>query len=499
MLKILNGREMKERDSFTIREIGVPSAVLMERAALACAGEALKMLPPKGGSVIVVCGSGNNGGDGYACGRILRMKGLDVRLLRAGNEARMTEETSAQKEICGKLGIPESVYEPGAIRSADLIVDALFGIGLSRGVTGVCADLIAEINCSGIPVLSIDIPSGVHADNGQILGIAVRADVTVTMQCLKPGLLLFPGASCAGDIRIADIGVDIPDGFGAAVSLERGDLEILLPERDPAGNKGTFGKVLIAAGSPGMAGAAFLSASSALRSGAGMVRILTCSENRTILQQLLPEAVLSLYDSEEEAAERLIEGLAWCDVCVCGPGIGTGPTAERLVSTVTDSRAAGETPVVIDADGLNALRGRAELLDGCRGPVFITPHILEMQRLSGIPARDLKADPVRYASEFAGRHGVTCILKDARTVTACPDGTVFINRSGNDGMGTAGSGDVLTGILAGLIAGGTEDWTAGALAVFIHGLAGDDAAERLGRRYMTSGDITEGLKNVLIR
>ena len=535
MKTVLTAAEMKTCDSYTIEKIGVPSAVLMERAALAAADEVLSLRGASDGAVLILCGSGNNGGDGFACARILHMKGVPVTVLFAGREENMTAETRRQSGICGRLGLravkPEEIPEDGNAgerfwNSFEVIVDALLGIGLTREVVGSMRDLIQKANAARARIVSIDIPSGVDADTGRVLGTGIYAAVTVTMQCIKPGLLLYPGAENTGRLVAADLGIvepasgnpgvmeavsGISSGAAESVSgisgteesasgisgaaesvsgitgshhnrvtsdicpmrlMEREDLKLVLPVRSASGNKGTFGKLLIIAGSENMAGAAFLCASAALRSGAGMVKVLTPSVNREILQRSLPEAMLATWDSLGKMETELHRALDWCDAVVCGPGIGRSEEASRLVHELL---AVCEKPVVLDADGLNVLEGDLSVLTNTpSGRVTLTPHIGEMARLTGKSAADIKNDLVTSAREISMLTGATCVLKDARTVTALPDGGIFFNNTGNSGMATAGSGDVLAGILGSLIV----------------------AAEQ-GRRFMTAGDIVTGIRAVL--
>ena len=548
MKTVLTAAEMKTCDSYTIEKIGVPSAVLMERAALAAADEVLSLRGDSDGAVLILCGSGNNGGDGFACARILHMKGVPVTVLFAGREENMTAETRRQSGICGRLGLravkPEEIPEDGNAgerfwNSFEVIVDALLGIGLTREVVGSMRDLIQKANAARARIVSIDIPSGVDADTGRVLGTGIYAAVTVTMQCIKPGLLLYPGAENTGRLVAADLGIVEPASgnpgvmeavsgisSGAAESasgisgteesasgisgshhnrvtseicpmrlMEREDLKLVLPVRSASGNKGTFGKLLIIAGSENMAGAAFLCASAALRSGAGMVKVLTPAVNREILQRSLPEAMLATWDSLGKMETELRQALDWCDAVVCGPGIGRSEEASRLVHELM---AVCEKPVVLDADGLNVLEGDLSVLtDTPSGRVTLTPHIGEMARLTGKSAADIKNDLVASAREISRLTGATCVLKDARTVTALPDGGIFFNNTGNSGMATAGSGDVLAGILGSLIVQGTDPGYAAAAAVVLHGAAGDEAAAEQGRRFMTAGDIVTGIRTVL--
>lgn len=490
MLEVLTAKQMKACDAHAIEDIGIPSPVLMERAAYAVSLEVMKT----DGPVLVVCGTGNNGGDGYACARILHLEGREVTVFAAGDPAHMTEETKAQAGILRKLGVPFSDDFHASIKEASVIVDALLGIGITRDVREPYAGIIEAINAAKARTISIDVPSGVHADTGQIMGTAVRADITVAIERVKPGLLLCPGAAAAGGIVIARIGVTVPAQDPDIRVLEKKDLRQVLPARDPFGHKGTFGKVLLIAGSPGMCGASYLSAAAALHAGAGMVRILTPEANRKILQEMLPEAMISAWQTADEAEVLLAQTLSWADALVCGPGIGRGEDAVRIVKTVLSTAA---LPLVLDADGLNALSGDASALDHYAGEIVITPHLGEMCALQGTTVSRIREHPLRFAADFADAHNLTLVMKDARTITACPGGKIYINANGNSGMGTAGCGDVLSGILGALIAAGTAPRAAAPAAVTLHAAAGDLAAKKEGTHYMTARSVIAGLSGIL--
>ena len=493
MEHVVTASQMKACDSYTINEIGVPSCVLMERAALACALEVIKEADRTVGAKRILCvvGSGNNGGDGAACARILFMRGYRADLCVVGSEDHFTVDMREQMRICRNLGIREIPADE--ISGYDIYVDCIFGIGLSRNVQGHYADVIAAINSERAYVVSADIPSGIHADTGAVMGCAVQADVTVTMQMKKAGLLLNPGAKYAGNVKVAEIGICDRYGLGDGPeihSLLPCDAELLLPERESDGNKGSFGKILIIAGSKGMCGASYLSALAALRAGAGMVKIIAPEENREILQTLLPEAILGLYGDHESALSAVDAGLSWADAVCVGPGLGMSGLSKEIVLHVL---ASCSLPLVIDADGLNIIAGLNSFPDILSKRVYLTPHLGEMSRLTGLPIRSLREDPVLYALQFAEETGAVVLMKDARTVIANPDGRAFINCSGNSGMATAGSGDVLSGILTALIGRGCDPDTVGALAAYLHGEAGDRAMERLGPDYMNASDIIKGL------
>ena len=520
MKHIVTAEQMRTRDNYTIKSLGIPSAVLMERAALGIAREVIQKYEELGskGRVLCVCGTGNNGGDGAACARILHMKGVRADLFIVGDPEKFTAEMRLQEKICKKLGILE-VTNPNYL-SYQIIVDAMFGIGLSRDVEGEAQDVISAINDCGAYVISADIPSGINADTGAVMGNAVHADVTVTMQLIKPGLVLYPGALHAGRIVVEEIGIldDIPGGkIAARMSklpgeetsdsdipkelsldeihyLEQDDIKKLLPMRLASGNKGTFGKVLVIAGSKNMAGAAYFSALAAMRSGAGMVKILTAESNRDILQREIPEALLETYTNDEDVVMALDASLAWADVVCMGPGLGTTERSAKIVRYVLLSCS---HPLVLDADGLNCLFGDTTLLSSYMGKLYVTPHMGEMGRLAMKSVAELKSDPISSAVYLARSCGVFTVMKDARTVIAQPDGSVYINVSGNSGMATAGSGDVLSGILASLLAQGTDPFAAAPMAALIHGLAGDAACRDKGERFMIASDIITHLSDVL--
>lgn len=497
MKRIVNSGEMKSLDQNTIENHGIPSLVLMERAALAVCKN-LKEFDLK--KVLAVCGTGNNGGDGIAVARMLHLSGIDVTICLIGNEEHLSKECRIQKEIAQSYHVP-FVNKPDCSEYTT-IIDGIFGVGLTRPVQGRYREIIEEINESEAKVMAVDIPSGIHADHGQIMGCAVKADVTVTFAFGKIGQNLYPGIQYCGECRICDIGIYEYRTDTAAYQANRFQLEMsdlrMIPSRKADGNKGTFGKVLVVAGSKGMAGAAVLCARAVLRCGAGMVKVVTHESNRVILQQCIPEAMTSSYESEAEAYECLDAGISWADAAVFGCGLGISSCSEGILSYMINNF---KKPMVIDADGLNLLsKNRDRLHDGTDGNWIVTPHIGEMARLTGKPLDEIKAYPLQTAQEFAEKYGIQCVLKDAVTCIAVPKknhdlvGTVYLNTNGNNGMATAGSGDVLAGIIAGLLAVGTPLPYAGALGAFVHGCAGTLAKEKAGASYMNAGDLIHELQ-----
>lgn len=490
---VLTGRQMKAVDGYTINEIGIPSLILMEHAANAVYEEIQKRYS-KDTKIIAVCGSGNNGADGVAAARILKVNGYNPDILVAGDSSRFTKEMEMQISIAKNLGIKQ--VNKTNISEYNLIIDGLFGIGLSRNIEGDYYDIISAINNSKAQVVSVDIPSGINSENGSIMGIAVRADATVAFGAVKQGILLYPGAFYAGKTIINNAGFPMealkhcnPKCF----TIGEKDIKNMLPERKPDSNKGSYGKIFAAAGSVNMCGAAAMCGKAAYRTGAGMVKLFTPKENRVIIQTLVPEAVLCTYDMDNFSGDGLMKQLNQSTCAVCGPGIGVSDTAKKIVEAVLKSK----VKTVLDADALNIISQNKNLEELYHEDVVITPHIGEFSRLTGLETGMIKSDLVKACKEYAVKHGITCVLKDARTVISLKDGSTFINTSGNSGMSTAGSGDVLAGIIISLISQGMDMGYAAVLGTYIHGMAGDEAEKAVGGYGMTAMDIVDGIINVL--
>ncbi len=491
---LLNGTQMKAIDAVTIQQYGVPSLVLMERAALAVANRIQEIINKKD-RILVICTSGNNGGDGLAIARILTIRGYEVDVLLAGSFDHSTQENTKQLHMAQKLGI--SILNNAKISSYNIVVDAIFGIGLNKPITGELAELVERVNDSQSVVFSVVIPSGIHAGSGQILGCCIKADYTITFGYKKLGLLLYPGCEYGGTVFCEDVGF-VPEAMKQATptafTYDESDLD-KVPMRPSRSNKGTFGKVLVIAGSPNMSGACYLSAKAAYRMGAGLVKIMTAKENREILQTSLPEAILTTYDASTEKADLLKE-LQWATVIVFGPGIGDAPIVKTLFELVVKN---AKVPVVLDADGINLLAKRPdkeELLSHLSENFILTPHLMEMSRLNGKPVSEIRKDILSVATEMVKGRNYTLVLKDARTIVA-RDGIQYVNASGNHGMATAGAGDVLTGVISGLLAGGMTSYEAACLGVYIHGLSGDCARVKMGAFSLMAEDIIGGIVDVL--
>lgn len=487
---LLKSNEMKELDYNTIEEIGIPSVVLMEKAALGVIEE-IQNSCDKMDKILVVCGSGNNGGDGIAIGRILSLQGKEVRIVFIGEENKATTETKRQIEIAKKYNI--EIYNTFDKSEYNVLIDALFGIGLTREVEGSYKDAINLINQTKGFKVAVDIPSGISADTGKVMGVAVMADLTIAIAYKKIGHVLYPGALHCNKIIVSDIGIYGAEKINSAFSYRKEDLN-KLPKRFAYSNKGTYGKALIIAGSKDMAGAAYLAAIAAYKTGCGLIRLITPKENREILQSLLPEAILSTYDVEQPDFHLIQDAIEWADVIDVGPGLGKSETSKRILQLVLEKR---KCPLVIDADGINLLAMNNELLKENMENIVLTPHLKEMSGICKKEIEEIKEDLIGTATRLAHKHTLVCVLKDTRTIVADCDKKVYINQSGNNGMAKAGSGDILSGIITGLLAQRMKPFEGAVLGVYIHGAAGDKAAEKMGEYSMLARDIADSIGNVM--
>lgn len=492
MQYILTGEQMKRADRYTIETIGIPSMVLMERAALGVL-DALETDKADLSHVLIVCGSGNNGGDGYALARLLHLKGCLVEVCFIGSEEKRSPENKKQKEICDFYQIP--MIEQPITDDYTLIVDAIFGIGLTRKITGAYYSMITRLNQMHGMKIALDVPSGIHDTSGQIMGVAFQADLTVAIAYLKRGLLFGDGREHAGIVRVADIGISqqaLRAEKPLSYTYDREDLLTRYPKRSEESHKGTFGRVLLIAGSRGMSGAAYLSAKAVYAAGAGLVQIYTSADNRVILQELLPEAIITTYEGYDE--NELKERMKWADVIAIGPGLSQSETAFSLVKAVLYY---AQVPCVLDADALNIVSRHKDWLLEAEQPLILTPHMKEMARLSGCTTEQIKDERFERAVLFAKEYALVLVLKDARTLVVKKDTDIFINTTGSSAMAKGGSGDVLTGILAGILAQGSMPYEAATLAVCLHGLAGDRARDKKGSYSVLAGDIIDGIGEVL--
>lgn len=507
MYYILNAQEMKACDEATIRRFKVPGMVLMERAALGIARQVQERFSPQS-RILIVAGNGNNGGDALAAGRILMQRGYRTEYLVLGDRERGSDSLKMQIEILEAYGAAlftklEAVFDNSGYKKYDIIIDGLLGIGVSRPLKDEYADAVEQINQAGAYVIAVDIPSGINADTGGVYNVAVRADLTVTFGFRKRGHFFYPGTKYTKELCCEEIGITMESFLSNSPEMfvyEESDLN-KIPTRRRDGHKGNFGKVLLIAGSPGMCGACELSAKSAYRIGAGMVKLVTNEANREILQRDLPEAMLLTYRDEKEPEdflERLTEAFDWADCIAIGPGLGTDKQAKLLVEQVLTKCL---LPAVWDADALNLLAREEELMklftrQSAQREFVLTPHPAEFIRISGMGMEQYCRERTQAVRKFAADYNVVLVGKDARTLVAGPEGPCYMNISGNSGMATAGSGDVLTGIIAGLIGQGMTTVEAARIGVFIHGLAGDRAASKTNEYALMASDIIEELKYI---
>lgn len=493
MKYVLNSSQMKACDLAVIDGSIDKSLELIDRASSAC----IKHLYNDGfdlTKILVVCGGGNNGADGFAIAKKLIKDNLNVCVVIPDKNMRFTKEALLLKEGMEVLVLDEflEAYNP---LDFTCIVDAVFGIGLSRDVEGKYAETIQMINSADSLVLSVDIPSGISSDNGCIMKGAVKAFVTVTFACLKTGQLIYPGRYYCGQVFVEDIGIPVIESEICNYSItDLFDYKNALPERCPWGNKGSFGKILVVAGSADIFGAAYLSAMAAYKSGCGMVHILTEKNNKYSLQQMLPEALLHFYDENEPslAVGKLEELLQVCD-CVCaGCGLGTNDTAVSLIDCLLES----DKPMVLDADALNIIAKNNWHNRHNKGNCILTPHVMEMSRLSGLNVKDIKNNIVDTAKDFSENYNVVLVLKDAVTIVAAKGEDSYINRTGNCAMAKAGSGDVLAGIITGFLAQERDLLKAARLGVYIHGLIGDKQADKRGEYAVLARNLLEGIEEI---
>ncbi len=492
MKQILTGIQMKKCDAAQI-SAGTPSYTLMERAAQAITKEIYRLGWEKK-QILVVCGSGNNGGDGLIAARLLHLAGAHVSICFVGEMERCTPETKQAYTDAAESGV-SFVGEP-EWESYGLIVDALFGIGLSRAPEGVFEQVIRKINHSGAKVLSVDIPSGIDADTGKAPGTAVQADVTVSLAAYKRGHVLGDGVGHSGKVICADIGIgtdlfDADEQECPAYVIEERELS-LIPKRKKDANKGTFGRVLVIGGSRGMCGAAYLCAKAAYRSGAGLVEIFTCEENRQPLQILLPEAIVTAYTGDVPEPALLHSVLERASIVVIGPGLGQGNAARMLVR---ETFRKVQVPLICDADALNVC-ARESLAYPSDVPVIVTPHPGEFFRMTGQNIETIAADPQTSAAHYARENGVICVLKFARTVIT--DGNVlFVNMSGSPALSKGGSGDVLCGVIAGMLCSGLSPVGAASIGVYVHGKAGEKAEAVYGEYSPLASEVCDRIADVL--
>ncbi|MCR5149495.1 MAG: NAD(P)H-hydrate dehydratase [Eubacterium sp.] len=540
------GRECAEIDSLTINEIGIMQPVLMERAGLSLAEEIAGCIDKKD-RILVIAEGGNNGGDGIVAARILRERGYDATVFYICGLSKESVAFKDQRSIAKKCGVrfilmsdiigadeTGKTANTGTYKALnrrenilrdifngyDVLVDAIFGVGLSRNVGGVQAEVIDIINSlkeerlDSLKVIAADIPSGISSETGEILGTAVRADITVAFGTMKLGMLFGKGREYSGLIKTKDIGFpraafDMMPPKCYGLSWE--DVKKLLPVRRADSNKGSFGRLLLVAGSKDISGAAILAGQAAMKMGTGLVKILTDAANRDIIGAVLPEALIQTYEKNE----NIVSAVKWASAVAIGPGIGTEEEKTELLKLVLDTAAAENKNVVLDADAINIISGNKDILNrrvssgsGNITPEnewIITPHMLEMARLISEQKDDIrekleiiKKNRFEVAKKVSNEYNVISVLKDARTVVAAggTEEKFYINVNGNSGMAKGGSGDCLTGIIGALLAQGMKPYDSAVAGVFIHGASGDIAAKNKGMVGMTAQDLNDSLQKV---
>lgn len=505
-MKLLTPQQMREIDKTAIESLGIPGIILMENAALNISDKATSLLQGKSEArITIVAGPGNNGGDAFAVARQLLLKGHLVSVYSMSDISKLDGDALTNARILTNLGMDililsdEESLERFSISclQSDIVIDGLLGTGLNRDVEGIWEEVIDIINENASLVLSIDIASGVDGLTGQIRGKSVKADATVTFFLPKIGMVQYPGAQYMGELTVADIGIpyELARDYDTPELLEKEDILSFIPERPQDGHKGTFGKVLAMAGSRGMTGAAYLSAASAYRAGTGIVRLAVPKSCIDTVSTLIPEAVLSpipdkdghFFIEEETLVKELFKDV---NAVLIGPGIKCNEDTHRLLKAVVNHC---EKPVVFDADALNIMAKDKSLLENIRGEAIITPHPAEMARLADLSTAQVQQDRISIAKKVADEYGLTVVLKGARTVIASNDGRIFINSTGNDGMATAGSGDVLAGMILSFLGQGLDPCEAACAGVYLHGLAGDFACLRKGRAGVIASDIVDNI------
>lgn len=505
---------MQAIDQYAIRDCGIPGVVLMENAGIEtveCLWQKFPDLAEK--KVLVFSGKGNNGGDGFAAARRLFNQGVDVQVFLLGRRTQLKQDARVNADIAFNIGLPVREVDEQNIQSIDhslrhghIVIDAIFGTGLHTAASGLYERVIEKINAAaGKYVVSIDLPSGLDSDTGRRIGPHVRANLTVALALLKRSHLLFPAAEAMGEVQVVDISIPqkAVESQPVAVNLvEEEDIRSLFKARPADSHKGLYGHVLVIAGSRGKGGAAGLAGLAALRAGAGLAT-LALPEGLCKSVEFSPLETMTLPLPETKngsfalaASETLLEQCRGKSSVAIGPGLSTDPESVALLEEILPKI---ECPLVIDADGLNCLALSKGLLGRLKSPTVLTPHPKEMARISGRDIRDILEKRIEIASEFASVNSVCLILKGGRALAALSDGTVYVNSTGNSGMATAGTGDVLTGMVAGLLAQGFDVKSASISASYLHGLAGDIFARENSETSLIAGDLLRNLPESMKR
>jgi ADP-dependent NAD(P)H-hydrate dehydratase / NAD(P)H-hydrate epimerase len=511
---VFTAEEMRRLDARAIRDLGIPGATLMENAGRGAAAAIVAALPALGVTarvprVAIVCGKGGNGGDGFVVARALKRARVRVEVWLAAAAADITGDAAAKyRALRAARLVPRPVDDEralvAALASADVVVDALLGTGARGAPSAHVARVIDLVNASGRPVVALDVPSGLPADGGAPAGSAVRATLTTTFAGLKRGLVTEPGAAFAGHVRVVDIGVPAAEAARGIETflLERDDIARLLPRRARDSHKGTYGHLLLVAGSVGKTGAAALAARAAMRAGAGLVTVATAASAQPVVASLLVEAMSEpLVETAArsialKAKDAIVELAAARDAVAVGPGLGLDAETQALARALAREL---RQPLALDADALTALAGHLDELRSAPAARCLTPHPGEMARMLGVAVDEVQRDRVEVVRRFATTYGVHVVLKGAVSVIGSPDGRVVLNPTGNPGMASGGTGDVLTGILGAFLARGLPPAAAMQAAVYLHGSAGDAAAARVGEESLVAGDVIDALPEAFRR
>jgi ADP-dependent NAD(P)H-hydrate dehydratase / NAD(P)H-hydrate epimerase len=515
-MKVATARQMAELDRAAIETYGIPSLVLMENAGRSCAERILRILEEKAGapeeaSVAIICGRGNNGGDGMVIARHLHNRGVYVEVFLLAEEDQLSSDARTQYEILKNLDVERRIVREqegvedirAFLEEVHLCVDAILGTGLSQPLTGLVREVVEAINLSMAPVFAVDIPSGIDATTGRILGEAVRADYTGTFGLLKLGHVLLPGSLHCGETDIYDIGIPSKAVFDADITIEALDERVvrsMLSIRPPDYHKGDAGRVFVIGGSPGLTGAPCLAGLAAMRMGAGLITVVVPDAVRFVVESKLME-VMSKGISDggtghftKEAVPELLEAIARADVVVIGPGLGMYPGVQEFAAELIPRLT---VPFLIDADGLNALVGQLEILRRAQAPCILTPHPGEMSRLTRESIEAIEAQRVGSARHLAEEQNAVVILKGPRTVIATPKGDIFINTTGNPYMATGGMGDALSGMVAALAAQGLSPTDAACAGAFLHGMSADLLLKRFPLSPIVATDVIANIPEAL--
>ena len=503
-MKLVTVEQMRHLDTAASQEYGISSLILMENAGRAVADKTAAFLggTVAGRRILVFSGKGNNGGDGFVVARHLANRGAEVKVFLLNPREEISGDALINLEILEKMGINITSLGQRDVQRvrisllySDLIIDAIFGTGFKGKVTGKAAWVIEAINDCSKPVISVDLPSGLEADTGKILGPCIRASLTITLGLPKVGFYLYPGVEYCGEIAVMDISLPGPLIEKTSLCFNLIDRDIchqLFSPRPRDSHKGSYGHVYVAGGSTGMTGAVVLAAQAALRGGAGLVTACIPASLNMIMENKLTEVMtFPLPENQHhvlgpDAAGVLVKKAGGNSVIAVGPGLSTHQGTADFIGEIL---AKAQSPLVIDADGLNTIANNPDKFLNLQVPAIITPHPGEMARLTSSSIKEIQADRVGAARDFSRRYGLVVVLKGAYTIVAEPQGQIYINPTGNPGMATAGTGDVLTGLIASFLAQGMSPVDAAVAGVYVQGDASDNLAGNSGERGITAGDI----------